>query len=78
MKTIAVSKGTYMKLVELKDEFDTPNMDQALERLLENYKALLKKIALRRLIELNRKKAKVSVEELLEDRRRYGWPRDLY
>ena len=77
MKTIAVSKETYKKLAKLKEEFDTPNMDDALERLLENYKALLKKISLKRLLELNKKEAKIDVAELLEDRRRYGWPRSL-
>lgn len=78
MKTIAVSKETYKKLAELKEEFDTPNMDNALERLLENYKMLLKKISLKKLLELNKKEAKIDVNVLLEDRRRYGWPRSLY
>ncbi len=78
MKTIAVSKETYKKLAKLKEEFDTPNMDDALERLLKNYSALLKKISLKRLLELNKKETKISVDELLEDRRRYGWPRGLY
>lgn len=78
MKTIAVSKGTYKKLIKLKEEFDTPNMDDALEKLLENYKALLKRISLKKLFELNKKEAKIDVKELLEDRRRYGWPRNLY
>lgn len=78
MKTIAVSKETYTELIKLKEEFDTPNMDDALERLLANYKALLKKVSLKKLLELNKKEAKISVEELLEDRRRYGWPRNLY
>jgi predicted CopG family antitoxin len=78
MKTIAVSKETYKKLIELKEEFDTPNMDDALDKLLSNYKALLKKISLKELLELNKKETKINVEELLEDRRRYGWPRNLY
>jgi predicted CopG family antitoxin len=78
MKTIAVSMETYKKLVKLKEEFDTPNMDDALERLLENYKVLLKKISLKKLFELNKKEAKINVKELIEDRGRYGWPRNLY
>ncbi len=78
MKTIAVSKGTYKKLAKLKDEFDTSNMDDALDKLLENYKTLLKRISLRKLLELNKKETKISVKELLEERRRYGWPRNLY
>ena len=78
MKTIAVSKETYKKLSELKDEFDTPNMDNALERLLKNYKLLLKKVSLKKLLELNKKEVKIDVDALLEDRRRYGWPRSLY
>lgn len=77
MKTIAVSKETYKKLAALKEEFDTSNMDDALERLLKNYKALLSRISLKKLLELNREEAKIDVNELLEDRRKYGWPRSL-
>jgi predicted CopG family antitoxin len=77
MKTIAISKETYAKLAKLKAEFETPNMDDALERLLENYTALLKKISLKKLLELNKKESKIDVKELLEERRRYGWPRSL-
>jgi len=78
MKTIAVSMETYKRLIKLKDEFETSNMDAALEALLDNYKDLLKKISLKKLLELNKKEAKTTVDELLEDRRRYGWPRDLF
>jgi predicted CopG family antitoxin len=78
VKTIAVSMETYKRLIKLKEEFETSNMDDALEALLDNYKSLLKKISLKKLLELNKKEAKISVEELLEDRRRYGWPRSLY
>ena len=78
MKTIAVSRETYKKLAELKAEFDTPNMDDALERLLENYKQLLKRISLKRLLELNRKETRIDVKELIEERSRYGWPRNAY
>ena len=76
--TIAVSKETYRDLIKLEDEFDTKNMDDTLEKLVENYRSLLKKIALKKLLELNKKEYKISVEELLEERRRYGWPRNLY
>lgn len=78
MKTIAVSIDTYKKLIKLKEEFDTSNMDDALERLLENYKVLLKKVSLRKLFELNKRETKINVKELLEDRGKYGWPRNLY
>ncbi len=78
MKTIAVSMETYKRLIKLKEEFETSNMDDALETLLDNYKSLLKQISLKKLLELNKKEAKISVEELLDDRRRYGWPRSLY
>lgn len=64
-------------MTKLKGEFGTSNMDDALERLLENYRLLLKKISLKKLIELGKKETKISVEELLEDRRRYGWQRNL-
>lgn len=78
MKTIAVSTETYKKLVKLMEEFDTSNMDDALEKLLENYGALLKRLSLKKLFEINKKENKISVKELLEDRRRFGWPRNLY
>ncbi len=77
MKTIAVSKTTFKRLAKLKEEFDTPNMDEALERLIENYGMLLKRISLKKLLELNKTEAKIEIKELLEDRRRYGWPRNL-
>ena len=77
VKTIAVSMETYKRLIKLKEEFETSNMDDALSELLNNYGALLKKISLRKLLELNKKGAKITVDELLEERRRYGWPRNL-
>jgi predicted CopG family antitoxin len=77
VKTIAISKETYKELAKLKEEFGTPNMDDALERLLKNYKMLLKRVSLKKLLELNKREAKIKISELLEDRRRYGWPRSL-
>ncbi len=75
VKTIAVSNPTYKELVKLKDDFDTKNMDEALNRLIENYKKLLKQLSLKRLIAINEKGGKVTIEELINDRKVYGWPR---
>ena len=40
VKTIAVSNPTYRELIKLKEEFDTKNMDQALDTLIANYDTL--------------------------------------
>lgn len=75
VKTIAVSNDTYEELLKLKEEFDTRNMDDALDKLIVNYKKLLKNLSLKRLFAVNKKDSKVTVEELLKDREVYGWPR---
>ena len=75
VKTIAASEQTYDELVRIKENFDTKNMDDALDRLITNYKKLLKQLSLKRLIAVNGKAGKVTVDELLKDREVYGWPR---
>jgi predicted CopG family antitoxin len=75
VKTIAVSNPTYKELIKLKEEFDTKNMDEALDTLIANYKRLIKQISLKKLLEINKKDSKVTVSQLLEDRKVYGWPR---
>lgn len=77
VKTIAVSNPTYKELIKLKEDFDTKNMDEALDRLIANYKKLLKLISLKKLLSLNKSDRKVSVNELLKDRKVYGWPREF-
>ncbi len=42
-----------------------------------NCKALLKRLTLKRLLELNRKESGTTAEELLKDRKAYGKPREL-
>ena len=37
VKTIAVSNPTYKELIKLKEEFDTKNMDEAIDTLIANY-----------------------------------------
>lgn len=75
VKTIAVSDPTYRELIKFKEEFDTKNMDDALDTLIANYKKLLKQLSLRRLLSINKNEKKITVNELLEDRKVYGWPR---
>jgi len=75
VKTIAVSNLTYKELITMKEEFDTKNMDEALNTLIANYKMLLKQLSLRKLLALNKKDSKVTLDELLKDRKVYGWPR---
>ena len=77
VKTIAVSNPTYRELIRLKEEFDARNMDEALDRLIANYKRLLKEMSLRRLLSINKMDKRVSVAELLADRKVYGWPREF-
>ncbi len=77
VKTIAVSNATYEELIELKEDFETKNMDEALDKLIVNYKKLLKQMSLKRLFALNRNDNKVAVQELLNERKVYGWPREF-
>ncbi len=77
VKTIAVSNYTYEELVKLKKDLDTKNMDEALGKLITNYKKLLKQLSLKKLFAVNEKEGKATVEELLKDRKAYGWPREF-
>ncbi len=77
VKTIAVSNSTYDELLELKEDLNTKNMDEALDKLIANYKKLLKQLSLKKLFAVNEKESKVTVEELLKDRKVYGWPREF-
>jgi len=75
VKTIAISNETYEELLKLKKELETRNMDDALDKLISNYKTLLKQLSIKRLFESNKKENTVTLEELLKDRKVYGWPR---
>ena len=77
VKTIAVSNATYDELIELKEDFDTKNMDEALDKLIVNYKKLLKQVSLKRLFALNKNDNKITVQDLLNERKVYGWPREF-
>ena len=78
VKTIAISNETYDELLKLKEELETRNMDDAVNKLIVNYKRLLKQLSMKRLLEANKKENKVTLEELLKDRKVYGWPRKLF
>ena len=78
VKTIAISNETYDELLKLKEELETRNMDDAVDKLIVNYKRLLKQLSMKRLLEANKKENKVTLEELLKDRKAYGWPRKLF
>jgi predicted CopG family antitoxin len=78
VKTIAISNETYDELLKLKEELETRNMDDAVDKLIVNYKRLLKQLSMKRLLEANKKENKVTLEELLKDRKVYGWPRKLF
>ena len=64
--------------MKLKEELETRNMDDAVNKLIVNYKRLLKQLSMKRLLEANKKENKVTLEELLKDRKVYGWPRKLF
>lgn len=78
VKTIAVSNDTYEELLKLKEVLESRNMDDALDRLITNYKTLLKQLSMKRMFETSKKENKVTLEELLKDREVYGWPRKFY
>lgn len=77
VKTIAISDVTYKEISDIKKDFNSASMDEALKRLITDYKRLLKQLSIKGLFALG-KDDKISVEQLLADRRRYGWPRELY
>jgi predicted CopG family antitoxin len=78
VKTIAVSKATYSELLKIKEESGKSSMDEALNALMDDYKKLLKQLSIKGLFAINLKENNISVKELLDDRRRYGWARKLY
>ncbi len=77
VKTIAISDVTYKEISEIKQELNSVSMDETLKRLITEYKRLLKQLSIKGLFALS-KNDKTTVEQLLADRRRYGWPRELY
>lgn len=78
IKTIAVSKATYAELLKIKEQSGKSSMDEAINALIEEYRRLLKQLSTKGLFAANLKENKVDIEQLLEDRARYGWPRKLY
>ncbi|MCU7786821.1 hypothetical protein ODS41_02605 [Pyrobaculum sp. 3827-6] len=53
-------------------------MEEAISRILQEYRLLRRRVAILEMLEKNRgEEGAATVEELLEDRRRWGSPRRL-
>lgn len=75
--TIAVSRDLVEELVREKERLEAKSIDEAIRKILREYRELRRRIALEELVERNREERKVKPEELIEDRRTWGRPREL-
>ncbi|MGB9704499.1 MAG: hypothetical protein ACPL3C_03540 [Pyrobaculum sp.] len=76
--TIAVSKKLLQELAREKERLGARSMEEAISRILQEYRLLRRRVAILEMLEKNRgEEGAATVEELLEDRRRWGSPRRL-
>ncbi|MGC9051283.1 hypothetical protein [Pyrobaculum sp.] len=76
--TIAVSKKLLQELAREKERLRARSMEEAISRILQEYRLLRRRVAILEMLEKNRgEEGAATVEELLEDRRRWGSPRRL-
>lgn len=76
--TIAVSRDLVEELVREKERLEAKSLDEAIRKILREYRGLRRRVALEELVERNREERKVKLEELIEDRRAWGRPRELF
>ncbi len=70
--TVAVSKDFLKELLREKSRLKSRTIEETIRIILADYRKLRRKEALAKIIEKNREERKVDVEELLEDRRKWG------
>ena len=70
--TVAVSKDLLKELLREKSRLKSRTIEETIRIILADYRKLRRKEALAKIIEKNREERKVDVEELLEDRRKWG------
>ncbi len=78
VKTIAISIDTYKELIELKKEFKSPSLNDMLQKLILEYKEMLKRASIKQLYILNKTEKKTDIKAFLKDRVEYGWQRKSY
>ncbi len=69
---MAVSKDLLKELLREKSRLKSRTIEETIRIILADYRKLRRKEALAKIIEKNREERKVDVEELLEDRRKWG------
>ncbi|RFA97609.1 hypothetical protein [Pyrobaculum aerophilum] len=74
--TIAVSKKLWQELLSEKERLGAKTMEEAISKILQEYRESKRRIAILEIIEKNRAEGFTTVEELLEDRKRWGLPRE--
>ncbi len=70
--TVAISKDLLKELLREKSRLKSRTIEETIRIILADYRKLRRKEALAKIIEKNREERKVDVEELLEDRRKWG------
>lgn len=75
--TIAVSRDLVEELMREKERLEAKSIDETIRKILREYRELRRRVALEELIEKNREERRVEPEELIEDRRVWGKPREL-
>jgi len=75
--TIAVSRKVYAELLKEKERIGAKSMNETIEKILLDYKKLRRILAIFEIIEKNKTERRASLEELLEDRRKWGRTREF-
>ncbi len=75
--TIAIPKRVYVELLKEKEKLGARSIGEAVERILSEYRRLRRIMAVLEMIEKNKVERKISLEELLEDRRAWGRAREF-
>jgi len=70
--TIVVSRKVYIELLKKKEKISAKSMSEIIERILLEYRKLKRILSILEMIEKNKTEKRLSLEELLEDRRRWG------
>ena len=69
--TIVVSKRIYDELLMEKRRIGAKSINETIERILLDYKKLRRIVAIYEIIEKNKEDRRISLEELLRDRRKF-------
>jgi len=66
---IVIPRRVYIELLKEKEKLGAKSIGEAVEKILSEYRRLRRVIAVLKMIEKNKSENRVSLEELLEDRK---------